>query len=153
MSADRQLAALMAKYTKAVQAVARSALDKLRAQVPGAVELVYDNYNALVIALGPTDKASQLVCSIALYPRWVNLFFAHGATLPDPKQLLRGAGVRVRSIQIDDPDQLDAPAVRALVKQAFQRADAKIEPGATRRIEIRSVSAKQRPRTPPKGPE
>jgi len=34
--------------------------------------------------------------SIALHPRRVNLFFLHGAKLPDPDGLLEGDGARVR---------------------------------------------------------
>ena len=56
-------------------ASARRASD-LRAAAPGAIELVYDNYNALGIGFAATEKASDVIFSIALYPRWINLFFA-----------------------------------------------------------------------------
>jgi len=54
----------------------------MRARLPGAVELVYDNHNALAIGFGPTERASDAVFSIALFPRWVSLFFLRGRTSP-----------------------------------------------------------------------
>jgi hypothetical protein len=62
--------------------VARQARAKIRRLQPRAVELVYDNYNALAIAFGPTERPSDLILSIALYPRWVSLFFTREPTLP-----------------------------------------------------------------------
>ena len=65
--------------------VAKAAVARMRKYVPDAVELVYDNYNALVVGFGPTERASEAVLSIALYPRWVTLFFLQGARLSDPR--------------------------------------------------------------------
>ena len=74
----------MEPYAPAIQKTARTALAKLRAQIPGATEMVYDTFNALVIGFGPNDRASEAIVSIALYPKWVNLYFLDGAALPDP---------------------------------------------------------------------
>ena len=52
--------------------------------------LVYDNYNALAIGFGPSEKTSKIVFSLALYPRWVSLFFAKGKGLPDPREAAAG---------------------------------------------------------------
>ena len=70
-----QLDAFLDKYTPAVATLARACLAKMRARLPGAVQLVYDNYNALAIGFGPSERASEAIFSIALYPRWVTLFF------------------------------------------------------------------------------
>jgi hypothetical protein len=88
------------------------------------------------------------VFSIALYPRWVSLFFMHGPKLADPKKRLKGGGTLVRHIVLDGPDTLDDPAVKALMAQAMARADPPIDPTQKRRLVIKSVSAKQRPRRP-----
>jgi hypothetical protein len=121
----------------------------MRARLPGAVELVYDNYNALVVGFGPSERASEAVFSIALYPRWINLFFLYGATLPDPKKILKGSGKQVRSILIEDAAELDKPEVRAVMDAALKAADPQIDPKAKRRMTIRAIAAKQRPRQPP----
>lgn len=88
----QQLVAFMSKFTPEVQSVAKKALAKMRKRAPGAMVLVYDNYNALAIGFAPTDRASDVVFSIALYPRWVSLFFLNGAKLRDPSRILKGSG-------------------------------------------------------------
>jgi hypothetical protein len=143
--AERQLARSIAKYSPEVAAVARMALRKMQARLPGAVRMVYDNYNALVIGFGPSDRASDAVFSIALYPKWVNLFFLNGAGLPDPHGLLKGSGSRVRSIRLETAATLDAPAVRVLMARAIERSGP-FGPKRAGRLILRSVSAKQRPR-------
>lgn len=95
-SPEKQLAGFIARFTPEIAAVAEAALVKMRACVPGAIELVYDNYNALAIGFGPTERASDAILSIALYPRCVYLFFLWGANLPDPQKLLKGSGKRAR---------------------------------------------------------
>src|SRR5689334_14308151 len=100
LSAEDRLANFLAKYTPDIAAVAREARAKLQTLLPGAIELVYDNYNALVVGFGPTERASDAILSIALYPRWVNLFFLNGVGLPDPRRLLQGDGKTVRRITL-----------------------------------------------------
>jgi hypothetical protein len=120
----------------------------MRKYVPGATELVYDNYNALVVGFGPSAHASEAVVSLALYPRWVTLFFLQGARLDDPARLLKGAGTRVRHIVLSEAAMLDRRPVRALILQALATAPRAIDARAKRRMVIRAVSAKQRPRRP-----
>jgi hypothetical protein len=145
-SPSAQLARFLAKYSPEVRSVAKDALAKMRALTPGAVEFVYDNYNALVIGFGPTERPSDAILSIALYPRWVNVYFLDGALLKDPGGLLRGNGARVRNIRLSSAEDLDAPAVRALIAQAIANADAPLKKSQRRRLIVRAVSAKQRPR-------
>jgi hypothetical protein len=149
-SPERQLAAFMARYAPEVAHVARAARTKLRRILPWALELVYDNYNALVIGFGPTERASDAILSIALYPRWVSLFFLQGARLPDPSGLLRGSGTRVRSLVVEQPSLLDTAAVRQLIDEALARNPVPIDRSQRTRLIIKSVSAKQRPRRPSK---
>src|SRR5947209_3157436 len=110
-----QLAGFMAKYTPAIRAQAEAVLAAMRARLPGAVELVYDNYNALVIGFGPTERPSQAVFSIVLFPRWVTLYFIQGARVPDPDRLLRGGGTRGRHLRLQDATTLDRHEVQALM--------------------------------------
>jgi hypothetical protein len=91
-SATAQLATFIAKFTPEVAASTKEALARMRKRWPGAIELVYDNYNALAIGFAPTERASDAVFSIAVYPRWVTLcFLQNGPQLPDPKGLLKGS--------------------------------------------------------------
>jgi hypothetical protein len=143
-----QFAAFLARYSPAVAACARGVLSRLRRQVPGAVELVYDNYNTLVIGLGATERASDAVLSVALYPRWVTLFFLDGKQLVDPRGLLEGDGKIVRRLTLEDAAHVDRPAVKALIRQAVRAADPPIDARGRRRMVIKSVSKSQRSRRP-----
>jgi hypothetical protein len=148
MSGRRELERFIGRYSPGVARVARQALAKMRALVPGACELVYDNYNALAIAFGPTERASDAVASLALYPRWVSLFFARGAVLDDRDRILKGTGTTVRHIVLEDAATLDRADVRQLLGQAVRLSALPLPSGRGRTV-IKSVSAKQRPRRPP----
>ena len=145
--AERQLAGFIDKYAPNIARQARAARRKMQARLPGAVEMVYDNYNWLVIGYAPNERPSDAVFSLLVNPGgWVTLCFLEGAHLPDPDKVLRGSGNRVRHIRLKSPDDLDLPAVRALMTAAMEEADPRFDPRARRRLIIRSVSAKQRSR-------
>jgi hypothetical protein len=78
----------------------------LRRRFATSVELVYDNYNALAIGWGATDRASDVIVSLAVYASGVNLYFMHGARLPDPKGLLQGGGRQGRFVRLPEADIL-----------------------------------------------
>jgi len=88
------------------------------------------------------------VFSIAVFPRWISLFFLHGANLADPNHLLKGKGKSARHIVLYRPETLDMPAVQALMVQALKRASPPFDPRRPNRIVIKSVSVKQRSRRP-----
>jgi hypothetical protein len=150
-AAETRLARFIARYSPEVAALARAALGTMRERLPGAIEMVYDNYNALVVGFGPTERASEAVFSIVLYPRYVSLCFLHGVGLPDPQKRLNGSGKQVRHIRLADETTLDDPAVWALMAAAVARSTRPFDGEGPGRIVIKSVSAKQHPRRPGKG--
>jgi len=139
--------AFLAKYDPPIVKLAQAARKKLRARLPHAFELVYDNYNALVFGFGPTERAGDALFSIALYPRWVTLFFLRGASLRDPHKLLKGGGKIVRHYVLKDASDLDRPEIVALMEQALAKSDVPWTE-AKGRLVIKSISAKQRARRP-----
>lgn len=143
MDAKAQLDAFIDRFTPAVAAQGRAVLAWLDARLPGAIRLVYDNYNALAVGYAATEKASAVTLSVAFYPRWVSLFFMAGAQLQDPSGLLSGSGGTIRHIRIDDLALLAHPAVAELLAAALALSPLPDGPGA---LIIKSVSAKQRPR-------
>lgn len=143
---EEQLASFLAKFQPEVAAQAEAIRNVMRRRYPAANELVYDNYNALAIGFGPTERTSDVIFSVAVYPRWVSLFFFQGKGLPDPERRLQGSGNQVRHIRIDSLDFLDDPAVRALMDEAVARAEVRFDPRNRHRLIIKSVSARQRPR-------
>jgi hypothetical protein len=134
------------RFDPEIVAVVKSALTRMRKLMPGALELVYDNFNALVIGFGPSERASEAIFSLAIYPRWINLFFLRGAELADPASLLRGSGKQVRHIRVVDASVLDQPSVQQLMKRALAQSPVAIDPKVRRRMVVRAVQAKQRPR-------
>jgi hypothetical protein len=74
VTGKQQLDSFIARYSPEVASVARKAFAWMRTKFPRANVLVYDNYNALAIGFGPTERASDAVFSIAPFPRWVSLF-------------------------------------------------------------------------------
>ena len=144
----KQIASFLAKYTPTMQKLARAALAKMRKRLPNAIEMVYDNYNALVFGFSPTERPSEAILSLALFPDHGALCFLQGAKLPDPHKRLRGSGSTVRNVRVDDASVLDDPQVVALMGEALKRAKVRMDPKQKRQLVIRSVSAKQRPRRP-----
>ena len=69
-------------------------------------------------------------------------------SLRDPAGLLEGSGNQARHIKLRTQATLDDPAVQDLIAQALELATAPIDPSQPRRLIIKSVSAKQRPRRP-----
>jgi hypothetical protein len=147
-SPTAQLRAFLAKFSPEIAVRALAILKKMRARYPSALELVYDNYNALAIGFSPTERPSEVIFSIAIYPNWINLFFLQGKGLPDPKKMLQGEGNQVRHIRLPSPDTLDDPAVAALMQTATALAKVPFSSDGKHRLIIRAVSAKQRPRRP-----
>jgi hypothetical protein len=74
--------------------------------------------------------------------------------LDDPEKLLEGGGHQVRHIRLASASDLDRPGISALMAQAVKGSDTPFDRNASRRIFIRLVSKKQRPRrpAPPKRP-
>ncbi|MGA8142462.1 MAG: hypothetical protein WB987_01060 [Candidatus Acidiferrales bacterium] len=142
----QHLRRFLAKYSPEIAAQGRRALAKMRKRLPGATEMVYDNYNGLVIGFGPTDKPSLAIFSILLMPGHVTLCFLQGANIPDPNRRLKGGGNLVRHIRLIPPGVLDDPEILDLMNAALYRAKVPINPKSQRRLIIKSISAKQRPR-------
>lgn len=148
MDPARQLDSFIAKYSPEIALSAKAVLEKMRKRYPHALELVYDNYNALAIGFGPSERASEAIFSIALYPKWVSLFFLQAKGLPDPDRLLKGSGNVARHIVLLSPAMLDEAAVKGLMKDAVARASVPFARTGMPRLIIKSVSEKQRPRRP-----
>lgn len=147
MTPQEQLDTFIDKFTPDIAATIRRAVAMVSARLPGATILVYDNYNALAIAFGASEKRQSIICSVAGYPRWVSLFLSNGPTLPDPEGLLEGEGNTVRHVKLTG-DRMDSPAVAALIDAAAASVATPIDPAGEGWLVIKSISAKQRARRP-----
>src|SRR5947209_19199804 len=147
MEAQAQLDGFIDRYSPEVASDGRRALQFLIHRLPTAQRLVYDNYNAMVVGFGTSEKVGEIILSIALYPRWVTLFFLKGTVLPDPGNLLEGSGSTVRRVRLLPVSRLETAEVGALIDAAVELASPLPTSGCGALI-IKSVSAKQRPRRP-----
>lgn len=145
---EKQLDEFLARFTPEIEKLARACRAKLRKRLPGATQMIYDNYNGLVIGFGPSEKASEAYFSLVMYPKWINFFFLQGAKLADPHKLLKGSGGVVRHIRIGAASDFDKPEIRDLMDTALMNARKGIEPGTVERVVIRAIAEKQRPRRP-----
>ena len=134
---SKDLDRIIAKQPPEMAKLTRAVLAKLRAGFPGAVEMVYDKKRGMVVGFCPDERPSNVINSIGVYSKWINLYFFEGDTLPDPDGILQGSGTIVRNIRITSADDLDRPAVKALMAAALKRADPPLNRKAKRRVIIR----------------
>jgi len=145
VSPAKQLASFLGRFRPEIAALARVARAKLRQRLPGAIEMVYDNYNALVIGYSPTERPSDAILSIVIFPKRVSICFVQGKHLPDPHHALNGNGNQVRFIRLDAGAAiLDTAPLRALVGEAIAFGDTPF--AGKRQLVIRAIATKQRPR-------
>lgn len=143
---SQQLAGFIAKFTPEVAGLIRQSRRALRARLPTAVEIVYDNYNALAIGFGSTERVSDVIVSLAAYARGVNLYFMYGARLKDPDRLLKGSGNQGRFVPLASPTEIASPGIDALIGRAVALGKVPLPETGRGRLVIKSISAKQRPR-------
>jgi hypothetical protein len=101
-----------------------------------------------------SERGYEAIVGIAIFPRWVRLYFGNGKSLPDPKGLLEGSGAKVRSVTLKAASDLDHRDIRALIKAPIKHTGVSfprtrsirlvIKSGSTK--QSKSVSKKQRPR-------
>ena len=145
-SPAKQVAGFIAKFDPSIAKLTRSARSVLRKRFPTAIELVYDNYNALAIGCSSTERTSDVLFSLAAYARGVNLYFMYGRSLPDPDKLLQGSGNQGAFVRLDHLSVLDEPGVKALMAAAVRQAQPPLPARGRGYTIVKSISAKQRPR-------
>ena len=146
-NAETQLASYFAKYEPAMAKLGKALRAKLRARLPGLFEIVYvyESQDALVISYSPTENGYEGLCSIALYPRQVKLFFAQGALLSksDPNKLLQGRG-KVRHVVLNAVADFDRAEIEVLMAAALKLAKLRLDASAKGSVIIKAVAQKQR---------
>lgn len=145
-AAEQQVKAFIAKFDPKHQLLIRAVRKALHTHFPTGAELAYDNYNFFVLGYGPTERPSDAVVSMACGANGVGLCFIHGARLPDPEKILLGSGSQTRFIRLESVDVLKRPEVKTLLLLAIARARTPFPTSGRRKLIIRSISAKQRPR-------
>jgi hypothetical protein len=149
-TAETQLAGFFAKYEPAIARLGRTLRARLRDRLPGLFEIVYvyERQNALVISYSPNEHGYDGLCSLALYPDRVHLYFARGALLSksDPNKLLQGHGKTVRHVVLNAVEDFDRAEIEVLMVAALKLAKLRLDASAKSSVIIKAAAQKQRAR-------
>ena len=151
--AETQLAGYFARYEPARATLGKAVRARLRARLPGFTEVVYlyERQGSLVIAYSPTGHGYEAPCSLSVEAEGVKLYFGQGALLSkaDPGKLLQGRGKTVRYVTLADAEELDGPAIEALMVAALAlvkvRPDPQAKGAVTFRVEAQRGRSRKRP--------
>ena len=109
--------AVIVRASPNIQALAQAARALLADVMPGITEVPWARQKIAGYGVGP-KKMSQHFCYIAPFKKHLNLGFMYGAHLPDPQNLLEGAGADLRHVKIRAAADLENPALRELIVAA-----------------------------------
>jgi hypothetical protein len=87
-------------YPEPVKLISKQLREIILFELPEIKEMV--DKSSKIIAYGASDKYANLVCAIAPYPKYVNLMFSRGASMPDPDGILKGTGKKARHIRVEE---------------------------------------------------
>ncbi|MDQ3929964.1 MAG: DUF1801 domain-containing protein [Chloroflexota bacterium] len=108
----------LAPSTPTVRELAMRTQELVRSMLPpGAYEGVHPGRNSIIY--GTSGKMTDWVCYIAPFKSRINLGFFRGAELPDPEGLLEGTGKLLRHVKIGQVEEIERPAIKALLVAAF----------------------------------
>ncbi|WP_294250527.1 DUF1801 domain-containing protein [uncultured Sphingomonas sp.] len=108
-----QIVALAPRHDALLRALRALAFDLH----PGLFEVSRPGDRAVSWGWGPKKMSDAYACALP-YRDHVNLAFYRGADLPDLAGLLRGTGKSMRHVPLTAPEEVDAPAIRALLVAA-----------------------------------
>ncbi|MEO6323151.1 MAG: hypothetical protein ABIT01_12915, partial [Thermoanaerobaculia bacterium] len=139
-----QFAAFLSRFPPEIVALVKQILPRLRRSFPGTNQLVYDYSNSLVVAFGMSERGYEAIVALAIFPRWVRLYF--DKSLPGPKRLLEGSGTRVRSVTLEAASDLDHGDIHALTQAAIKHSGVTFPRTGSTRMVIKSPAKKRKPR-------
>ena len=127
---------LIDQYGPEIRRLIDSARRTLRSAFPGCAETADSKARLLGYSYGPGYKGT--VATLILSKTGVKIGVPYGASLKDPKHLLAGEGKVHRHVAVAEPADLNAPALKALLKEALnawkQRGGAESRPAAGTRV-------------------
>jgi hypothetical protein len=121
---DTEFKALIAESPPAVQELANAVRNLVYDVLPQTVEVVWPRQRSVGWGTGP-KKFTEQFAYLMPFKGHVTLGFYRGGELPDPEGLLPASGgkqvsgtLSMRSLKIARLDQVDQPALRALIESA-----------------------------------
>lgn len=109
---DPAVEAWMHEQSPGLGEIAAHWFDVMRKCGDDVHELLHDGH--------PTACAGDAAFAyVSAFTRHVNVGFFRGAELDDPAGLLQGTGKLMRHVRIEPGDDLDAAALKALIRSAY----------------------------------
>jgi len=121
----KAMADLLAHFAPEVRNLALATRAYVFKMIPSIVEQV--DVKARIIGYGYGPKYADMVCMIMPTKAGVNLGIAYASELPDPKNLLEGAGKRHRHVKLKSKSDLESAALKSLLKAASAAATTRRE--------------------------
>ncbi|MEJ2815807.1 DUF1801 domain-containing protein [Caulobacter sp. CCG-8] len=117
---DPEVEAWFAAPDHDLRRLAQPWFERLRAAGPDVGELLHDGHPTACVG-------GAAFAYVDAFSAHVNLGFFHGADLPDPADLLEGAGKRMRHAKVRWGKPVDEPALEALIAAAYRDIRARLE--------------------------
>lgn len=108
------VARFLGSYPPTSQAAADALRRAVRALLPDAQEIL--DRPAKIVAYGFGPGYANMICTIIPSQKGVKLGIVNGAELPDPKQLLAGAGKRHRHLAFAAASEVKTSVIAPFVK-------------------------------------
>jgi hypothetical protein len=109
----------LARSNPRVKQLANALRKLIREVCPEVVEVPWSRQQIIGYGVG-SKKMTEHFCYIAPYGEHVNVGFNFGLALPDPDQLMEGAGKNFRHIKIRKLEDVDHPGLRKLLHAAVR---------------------------------
>ncbi|MGD0864133.1 MAG: DUF1801 domain-containing protein [Rhizomicrobium sp.] len=113
-----EIDAFFAGYPESTSQIAQALRRLILQNVEGAEETLDRSARVVGYGFGPGYK--DTVCAIIPSLKGVKLGLAHGASLPDPKNILAGAGKVHRHIAFNSVADVKRASVKALLKSSYK---------------------------------
>lgn len=108
----------LSHYNERVYAHAIALREIILANLPDVKEQV--DVPAKMVAYCYGQKYTELVCVLIPSKKGIKLGFNRGVNLSDPHHLLEGIGKISRYIEIKNEEQIQSPALKALLESALE---------------------------------
>lgn len=117
MAEDTNISTFLSNYSDHVSGCVLKLRNVLLKNLPGVEEQI--DVPARMIAYCYGQKYTELVCTIIPSRKGLKLGFYRGIDLPDPGHLLKGNSKVSRYVEIKTMEDMESPALKALVRVAF----------------------------------
>ena len=115
---DIKVSDFLSNYNEQVYTHAIVLREIILSQLPDVIEQL--DIPARMVAYCYGQKYAELICMLIPSKKGIKLGFYKGIDLPDPDGLLEGTGKISRYVEIKTEEQIQSPALKALLESALE---------------------------------